>query len=333
MSSSIVQAGSHLHRPVPATDPELVEMLGLVQKAVPLVGLTTESIPQLRAAFAAMPTRAEVDPGDKFHLVERTATWTESGLHVPVVFAVPRSATGPAPVILYAHGGGMVAGHRWSNIGDLLELAATVGAAVVSVEYRLAPEYPYPAALDDCRTALMWLHHHAEELGVGGGIVLAGTSAGAGLMAALALLNRDEGRVPIAGQLLMAPMLDDSSTSFSATQMSGTGVWDDRSNRTGWTAYLGAIADDDRSRAVPACAPDLAGLPPFFLDVSDGETFRDEVVAYASRIWQAGGNAELHVWPGGFHGFDAMVPSATLSRDAKVARERWLHRALRRFDR
>jgi acetyl esterase/lipase len=123
-------------------------------------------------------------------------------------------------------------------------------------------------------------------------------------------------------------MLDDRNDTVSSHQMAGTGVWDRTSNATGWAALLGPRAGgpDVSPHAAPARAQDLSGLPPAFLDVGSAETFRDEVVDYASRIWQAGGSAELHVWPGGFHGFDGIAPQAALSRSARAQRLPWLRR-------
>jgi acetyl esterase/lipase len=161
-------------------------------------------------------------------------------------------------------------------------------------------------------------------------IIVAGGSAGGGLAAALALMVRDQGGPALLGQMLIYPMLDDRNDTPSSLQMAGLGVWDHQANQTGWAALLGeAVGGPDVSPyAAPARAEDLSGLPPAYIDVGTAETFRDEDVAYASRMWQAGGVAELHVWPGGFHGFDMMVPTAAVSQDARAARLRWLHRIL-----
>jgi acetyl esterase/lipase len=157
-----------------------------------------------------------------------------------------------------------------------------------------------------------------------------GVSAGGGLSAAVALLARDRGGPALAGQLLVCPMLDDRNDSPSSRQMAGLGVWDRVANDVGWTALLGEArgGPDVSPYAAPARATDLSGLPPAFIDVGSAETFRDEDVAYASRIWQAGGSAELHVWPGGSHGFAGMVPGAAISRAAVAAQRNWLARLL-----
>ena len=137
----------------------------------------------------------------------------------------------------------------------------------------------------------------------------------------------------IAGKLLLSPMLDDRNDSPSARQMRGFGIWDARSNETGWNALLGEAVrggPEVSPYAAPARAEDLSGLPPTFIDVGSAKTFRDEDVAFASRLWQAGGRGELHVWPGGFHGFDVVAPSAAISKGAIATRTAWLHRQLGR---
>jgi acetyl esterase/lipase len=202
---------------------------------------------------------------------------------------------------------------------------------VVSTEYRLAPEHPHPAPVEDCFAALQWLAEQATQLGADPSrLVVAGASAGGGLAAAVALMARDRGGPALAAQVLIYPMLDDRAQTPSSTELDGEGIWDHTSNATGWGALLGDAAGgpDVSPYAAPARAESLAGLPTTYLDVATVETFRDEVVEYASRIWQEGGAAELHVWPGGFHGFEVAVPTARLSRAAKDARESWLRRTL-----
>lgn len=178
---------------------------------------------------------------------------------------------------------------------------------------------------------VLWTVENAAELGIDPGrIVLAGESAGAGLAAGLALLTRDRrGPVPI-GQLLMYPMLDDRLDTVSARQTEPVGTFDRVSGETAWNAYLGERRRsgdisiyEARSRAM-----DLSGLPPVFIDAGSSELLRDEDVAYASAIWASGGQAELHVWPGGFHGFDQIVPDAAVSRAARAARNAWLERLI-----
>ena len=239
----------------------------------------------------------------------------------------------PGPGILYLHGGGMIFGNRFGGVGAYLPLVATHGAVVVAIDYRLAPEHPDPIPVEDCFAALRWTASNAEELGVDSDrLIVAGQSAGAGLAAGVTLLARARGGPAIAGQVLVSPMLDDRNETVSARQIDGIGVWDRTSNPTGWTALLGARrgGEDVAETAAPARAADLAGLPPAFISVGSAEVFRDETVAYASRIWAAGGAAELHVWPGGFHGFENFAPAARISTDAAASRDAWLRRVLER---
>jgi acetyl esterase/lipase len=268
-----------------------------------------------------------------FEVEDRAVAGPENAPDISLLICRPAApATDrPLPVIYHIHGGGMVAGNNRAGVNDALRWAKELGAVVVSVEYRLAPEHPHPAPIDDVYAGLLWTAEHAEEIGADAErIVIAGASAGGGLTAALALLLRDrKGPRPI-GQLLMYPMLDDRNDTPSSHQMAGLGVWDRTANETGWTALLGERrgGPDVSPYAAPARAEDLSGLPPAFLDVGSAETFRDEVVTYATRLWQAGGVAELHVWPGGFHGFDGLAPQATLSHACQTAQMEWLRRLL-----
>ncbi|WMX47309.1 alpha/beta hydrolase fold domain-containing protein [Streptomyces roseicoloratus] len=251
-----------------------------------------------------------------------------------LVGARPAGLEGPLPLLYYLHGGAMVMGNAWSVLPTVLrEWAEPLGMAVLSVEYRLAPEAPYPAAVEDAYEGLVWATGHAAELGVDPGrVVIGGKSAGGGLAAALALLVRDRGGPSTLGQLLLSPMLDDSMATYSARQMSGVDVWDLTSHATIWRAYLGERyapgAADLPPYAAPARASDLSDLPPAYVEVGSAEMFRDEGVAYANRIWRCGGRAELHVVPGACHGFDGLARHAAVTADARATRTRWLRRIL-----
>jgi acetyl esterase/lipase len=226
----------------------------------------------------------------------------------------------------------MILGDNRMGMPQALELAGQQ-AAVISVEYRLAPENPHPAPVEDCYAGLTWIAANAGQLGIDPErIFLLGLSAGGGLAAATALLSRDRGGPTLAGQMLIYPMLDDRNDTFSALQMARSGGWDRSANFTGWRALLGEAqgGPDVSEYAAPARAADLSGLPPAYLDAGSAETFRDETITYASRIWQAGGIAELHVWPGGCHAFDMFAPDAGISVAAKDERRQWLLRMLAR---
>ena len=223
----------------------------------------------------------------------------------------------------------MVLGTCRDNLDRVLDLAGPVGAAVVSVEYRRAPETPHPGPVEDCYVGLVWLAGHAAELGVDRDrIVVAGGSAGGGLAAGVALLSRDRRGPALTGQLLCCPMIDDRNDTPSAHQMADQPMWNRSANEVGWTALLGEQRGTAgvSPYAAPARADDLSGLPPAYIDVGSTDTFRDEDVDYASRIWLAGGVAELHVWPGGYHGFEGIAQQAGISQAAVAARSDWLRR-------
>ena len=315
----------------PPFDPELAAALSALAEQVS-PSLTPEMIPSARAGgVLAVPTDDELSRDGTFTIEDRAVPGADGDPDIALLIARPTAVTGMPGCIYHTHGGGMVAGDNRGGMPEVLDWAAEFGMVVVSVEYRLAPETPHPGPIDDCYAGLLWTAAHAGELGFDAArMIVAGGSAGGGLAAALALMARDRGGPALLGQMLICPMLDDRNDTPSALQMAGRGIWDRTSNETGWTALLGDArgGPDVSPYAAPARAEDLSNLPPAFIDVGSAETFRDEDVAYAGRIWQAGGRAELHVWPGGFHGFDAMVPTAAVSRDAKAARIRWLHRLL-----
>jgi len=315
----------------PPFDPELAAALTVMAEYVP-PAYTADLIPALRQGYlAAAPPDEALSRNGAFEVSERLVPGPDGAPDVSLTSCLPAGATAPTAAIYHIHGGGMIMGNNRLGTPELLEWAQELGAAVISVEYRLAPETPHPGPVEDCYAGLAWVAGHAEELGIDQDrIVVAGGSAGGGLAAAVALLARDRGGPALHAQMLMCPMLDDRNDTPSARQMAGLGIWDRTSNETGWTALLGAARGGPgvSPYAAPARATDLSGLPPAFIDVGSAETFRDEAVTYASRIWQAGGIAELHVWPGGFHGFAGLVPQAAVSRDAIAAQRSWLRRIL-----
>ncbi|MFC8919161.1 alpha/beta hydrolase [Streptomyces sp. NPDC057116] len=229
---------------------------------------------------------------------------------VPVRIYRPHGARG---AVVWLHGGGFVMGdvdteHPWAA-----RLAAGSGAVVVSVGYRLAPEHPFPAALEDARAALAWTAAHTTELGVDPGrIAVGGHSAGGGLAAALTLWARDRQGPPICFQLLNQPQLDDRQESWSARNFTDT-PWIDRDKVTAsWRHYLGTTPATPY--AAPARAEDLSGLPPAHIATAELCPNRDEDIAYALRLLQAGVSVELHQWPGTFHGSQALLSAGVSQR-------------------
>ncbi|MDT0475067.1 alpha/beta hydrolase [Streptomyces griseoviridis] len=317
----------------PPFDPELAAALELIKDTVS-PGLTLDEIDAFRES-TGVDTMAQLDltADGHFDVEDRTVPGAAGDPEISLLICRPKAprTPGPLPVIYHVHGGGMIIGNNRVGMSGPLEWAKELDAVVVSVEYRLAPEHPHPAPIEDVYAGLLWTAGHAEEIGADADrVLIVGGSAGGGLCASLALLARDRGGPRLLGQVLLCPMLDDRNDTPSARQMAGLGVWDRTANETGWTALLGDRrgGPDVSPYAAAARAEDLSGLPPAFLDVGSAETFRDEVVAYASRIWQAGGVAELHVWPGGFHGFDGFAPQAAVSRASRAAQTEWVRRAL-----
>ena len=321
----------------PALDPELAAALAALGEPS-RQRLTSENLVAQRerdAASRPRPTAAELRADGRCTVEELSVPDPHGSPDVTLVYARPADAAGALPALYYMHGGAMIMGNAWSVLPRILrDWSVPLGLAVVSVEYRLAPETPYPGPLEDCYAGLVWTARHADELGIDAErLIIGGKSAGGGLAAALTLLNRDRAEAPAPiGQLLQCPMLDDRLDTPSARQMAGIGLWDRSSTAVAWQAYLGErYGDPDLPPyAAPARATDLSRLPPTYLDVGSAETFRDENIAYAQAIWHAGGDAELHVWPGAFHGFDSLAPNAALAREARRTRTRWLSRILER---
>lgn len=309
----------------PPFEPDIARALEQNAEVV-VTSMTVEDIPRIRS-FGADIASVRPEPHPGFDRSELTVPGADGQPDVPAVVLTPAGARGQVPTILFLHGGGMVAGTADSDLDLISELAYDTGCAVVSVDYRLAPENPYPAAVTDALTALKWLTTGAGPAALDSRrVILAGISAGGGLAASTALRWRDQAGAPLEALLLMYPMLDHRSNTGSAQQMLGAGSWDASANAVAWEVYLAGASPD--GYASPALNDDLTGLPPTFIDVGSAETFRDECVAFASQMWSQGGDTELHVWPGGAHAFDALAPWAHMSKAARAARVTWLRRLL-----
>ena len=230
----------------------------------------------------------------------------------------------PRPALVWIHGGGYVIGAAKTDDALCGRFALRTGAVVVSVDYRLAPDHPFPTPLDDCLAAYELCLREAPSLGVDPArVAVGGMSAGGGLAAALALRAHDRGLPPPALQLLVYPMLDDRSA-LRAFDDAHHRLWDSTSNRLGWSSYLGRApgGDDVPDHAAPARRVDLRGLPPAWVGVGTRDLFLDEDLAYAERLRAAGVPVELEVVEGAFHGFDAVAPYRPVSRrffDAQAA--------------
>lgn len=260
--------------------------------------------------------------------------------HVPgppnapeVLVRVYEPADRPAtlPALLWIHGGGYVLGSVEDDDIRARVLAKRINCVVASVDYRLAPEHPFPAPVEDCYAALKWLAANADALDVDPKrIAIGGASAGGGLTAGLALLARDRGEVNVAFQLPIYPMIDDTNTTPSSHAITEPRVWNRQSNLLGWQAYLGQEpgSDDVSPYAAAARATDLAGLPPAYIPVGELDLFLDENITYAQRLMQAGVPTELHIYRGCYHGSDVFAPDADASQRFISGCEQALIRAL-----
>ena len=220
----------------------------------------------------------------------------------------PANAAGPTPALLWIHGGGYLFGTAAQDDSVCRQYVDRLGITVAAVDYRLAPEHPYPIPVEDCYSVLTWL---ARLPGIDSDrIAIGGASAGGGLTAALAFLARDRAEVTPVLQVLSYPMLDDRSVD-PALNDTGFRLWNPASNRIGWQSYLGGA---DPAVAVPARRDDLAGLPPAWLGVGTLDLFHREDLAYAERLDAAGVPCEVHVVPGAFHGFDRIAAKSSVAR-------------------
>ncbi|KAH7411133.1 Alpha/Beta hydrolase protein [Cadophora sp. MPI-SDFR-AT-0126] len=243
-----------------------------------------------------------------------------------------RAAGGLRPVFYSIHGGALVLGNRYFFLSKTFPIAKELDAVVISVEYRLAPEFPAPAQVEDCYTGLEWIFQNASKLGINPErIIVGGSSAGGGLAAGVALLTRDKKGPPIFALKLTYPMLDDRCTSTSMKQYDSDGWYIGAQNIACWNMVLAGTRGSEKVSmyVAPSRAEDLSGLPPSFISVGAGDPFRDEDVAFASKLWECGVNAELHVWPGAWHGFDVLVPTAEVSIAAVKTEMEWLKRILK----
>ncbi|MBI4941773.1 MAG: alpha/beta hydrolase [Actinobacteria bacterium] len=291
--------------------------------------ITPELIDFMRVSYASPPladTLCERGIHQEDHVVPG-----HRGDPVGVSVLSPAADVHERPGVVFVHSGGLMFGDRFSGVDLVLDWVDRLGAVLVAMDYRLAPEFPDPFPREDVYAVLEWTAQNAALLGIRRDrLLVCGASAGGGLAAGLALAARDRGGPALRGQVLDYPMLDDRGVTASTGQFDGVGVWDRVSNVTGWTALLGGLrgGPDVSPYAAPARAEDLSGLPPAFIDVGAAEIFRDEAVAYADGIWRAGGDADLHVWGGAFHACDIFAPHATVSRSMIKTRNAWVEKMI-----
>jgi acetyl esterase/lipase len=262
--------------------------------------------------------------------IERVELTTErDGVALSVLRPLQRPTESAAepPVLYWMHGGGMVIGNRHMDDARLIEWCRHLGCVCVSVEYRLAPEAPYPTPLDDCEAGLRFIAEHAPELRIDPQRVgIGGRSAGGALAAGLALRLRESANVPVAFQYLEYPMLDDRGLTVSS-QLVESPVWTRESNAFGWRSYLAdrCGTDDVPADAAPARATELSGLPATFIGVGTVDCLRDDAIDFAARLCRAGVPTELHLYAGAVHGFDMFADTAVARTAARDSAD-WLAR-------
>jgi acetyl esterase/lipase len=305
----------------PLLDPDVVA--ALAELNFDSGRLSDATLPKFRQARMLMPT------ADLYDRVERTDHAIPGTDGVVVRVHRPVGVEGALQCVYWIHGGGLVMGTYDTDDLRFDRWCPRYQCVGVSVEYRLAPETPYPGPLDDCYAGLSWLVDHADELGVDRNrIGIGGPSAGGGLAAGLGLLARDRGEIPLIFQLLIYPMIDDRQITPSSQWMDP--IWPPAANSYGWRSYLGdrVGGPDVDIYAAAARAEDLSGLPPTLVTVGALDNFSDEDIDYAVRLRHAGVPVELHVYPGMPHGFDALLPGLPQSRRANRDTGEWLAKIL-----
>jgi acetyl esterase/lipase len=311
-------------------DPELrLPVAALMSEFISL-----DDIPAARVAAAKMmeAARSRTPVPPRVTTEARAIPGPAGAPDVTVRIYRPEGRKGVSPALLWIHGGGYVLGAIEDDDATCARLAVEANCTTVSVGYRLAPENPFPAPLDDCYAALRWMENNAGGLGIDRSrIAIGGASAGGGLAAGLALLARDRGEVDVVFQLLVYPMLDDCNVAPAGDALPDTVFWTRGSNRVAWRSYLGREPGGQGVSAYASVcrAADLKGLPAAYIAVGDQDLFAEEDIDYARRLVRAGVPTELHVYPGGCHGFDMLVPEADISRRFTSDSVRALRRALR----
>jgi len=319
----------------PRVDPEVRRGLAESQS---LLGSSNRRTVQAVRAFRErrdallMAAPADLSANPTVAVEERIVPGATDAPGIRVKIHRPAQQADLLPGFYHIHGGGMITGSIDGEESRMAAFVEQVGCVVVSVDYRLAPEHPYPAPVEDCYAGLRWMAEHAAELRIDPErIAVGGESAGGGLSAATVMLARDRHGPRVAFLYLVSPMLDDRNDTPSSHEFCGEWPgWPRELNLLGWRALLGdAVGGPDvPPYAAPARAEDLSGLPPTYLDCGNLEVFRDEDIAYATRLLQAGVPVELHCWPGVFHGWELAAPAADVTRRAFTARYAAMRRAL-----
>lgn len=293
----------------PTVDPELAKLVEWMR----LGNLTHDTLDSIRTYLRPDPRLFDLR-------LKPTEVWTSSQPCVRLLVYNPPTPLRNRPAILHFHGGGLICGSADMSKVNMPAIALEHDAVIVSVDYRLAPENPFPAALDDASAALRWLRDNSGKLGVDPSrIVLMGESAGGGIAAALSLMIRDTGDTPVAAQFLVYPMLDHRTGHVQSTIANddiGDLVWTTQNNRFSWDCYRGRYSVDDERASwfSPALAEQYEDLPSTFIAVGTLDLFAKENLAFAAELMRAGAEVQFHLLAGAVHGFD-------MARRSGIARE------------
>lgn len=308
-------------------DPECRVPLDLLLQALPGGFNAIPDIVARRATVDQMLAMMPAPENPGVSVEDRMVPGPQGAPEVRVRIYRPEGAAGALPGVYYIHGGGMVLGTVEGEEANAMRISHEVGAVVVSVDYRLAPEHPHPAPVEDCYAGLVWTAEHADELGIDAQrMAIYGGSAGGGLALGTVLLARDRSGPALSFMMPIYPMIDDSHSTPSSQEIVDIGIWDRDGNIEAWQWYLGGQEADQY--AAPTRAEDLSGLPPAFIDVGTVDLFRDQDIAFAQRLMQAGVPCELRVYPGSYHACETFAPDAALSQRIWEGRLEALTRAL-----
>lgn len=284
-------------------DPELLPAL----EDFPALDLDRGNIAKMRKILAEQPA-----PESPLKLIEETSTALSDGIETPV-FLFKKTERTNQPAIIWIHGGGYIFGSAYDERARVI--SDFCDCTVISVEYRLAPEHPFPAGIEDCMAVLKWVNANSESLGINPAkLAIAGASAGAGMAAGVALMNRDTIDIPLCFQLLLYPMLDNLHATPSG-QYTNHPVWKRSTSFNAWEMYLNGTPGDKASEyAAPSRAKSLKGLPPTYISVGSEDLFRDEDISFGQKLIRAEVPCEIAVFPGMYHAGEGFAPAAKVSQ-------------------
>lgn len=291
----------------------------------PPEGLLPEQI--FRTMLAGMADQVKMSSNDEITIEDKYFT-NSQGVDIQLRVYSPKKIGNKLPCFYWIHGGGTISGLPEQDEPVASSIAMAASCVVVSVNYRLAPENPYPAPLNDCYEGIEYVYNNPKLFNIDPDrIAVGGGSAGGLLSTSCAILAREKKGPKIIHQSLAYPMLDHRGMSESSKQITDVGIWDTKANLYGWDCYLSSVKNNLPKLAVPMLVEDLSNLPPAFLATGTIDCLRDETIEYAQKLAAAGVKTELHIYPGMVHIFDTIAPQAPATQDFNQARIHALKRA------